>query len=142
MMGCNPTMYPMNPKESIPKDEGGKLVDTTEFKSIVGGLSYLVHTWPNIAYSVGIIRRYMEKPIMLHQHPPKRILRYIKGTLEYGLVYMKNSRNNILSGYSDSDLAGHVDDRRSTGGMAFYLNESLVKQNSWQQQQLRVKLSG
>ncbi|XP_074337614.1 secreted RxLR effector protein 161-like [Apium graveolens] len=83
---------------------------------------------------MGIISRYMEKPTMLHQHAAKRILRYIKGTLEYGLVYTKNSSNNKLSGYSDSDLAGHVDDGRSTGGMAFYLNESLV---TWVSQKQR-----
>lgn len=88
MMGCNPTKYPMDPKELITKDEGGKPVDSTEFKSIVGGLRYLVHTRPDIAYSVGIISRYMEKPTVLHQHAAKRILRYIRGTLGYGLVYI------------------------------------------------------
>ena len=134
MMGCNPTKYPMDPKEIISKDEGGKLVDTTEFKSIVGGLRYLVHTRPDIAYSVGIISRYMEKPTVMHQNAAKRILRYIKGTLEFGLVYTKNSDNNILSGFSDSDLSGHMDDRRSTGGIAFYLNESLV---TWVSQKQR-----
>ena len=79
MMGCNPTKYPMDPKESITKDEGGKPVDTTGFKSIIGGLRYLVHTRPNIAYSVGIISKYMVKPTVLHQHAAKRILRYIRG---------------------------------------------------------------
>lgn len=116
----------MDTKECITKDEHGRPVDATEFKSNVGGLRYLVHTRPDIAYSVGIISRYMEKPTVLHQQAAKRILRYVRGTLEYGLVYTKDSENNLLSGYSDSDLVGHVDDRRSTGGMAFYLNESLV----------------
>lgn len=86
MLKCNPIKYPMDPKESISKDEGGKLVDTTEFKSIVGGLRYLVHTRSDISYSVGIISRYIEKPTVMHQHVAKRILRYIRGTLEYGLV--------------------------------------------------------
>lgn len=134
MLECNPTKYPMDPKESLTKDEGGKLVDTTQFKSIVGGLRYLVHTRPNIAYSVGIINRFMEKPTIQHQNAAKRILRYIKGTLEFGLIYTKDGNNNILSGYSDSDLAGHVDDRRSTGAMAFYLNERLV---TWVSQKQR-----
>lgn len=81
---------------------------------------------PNTAYAVGIISKYMVKPTVLHQHAAKRILRYIRGTLEYGLVYTRNNNNNLLSGYSDSDLAGHVDDGRSTEVMAFYLNETLV----------------
>lgn len=134
MLECNPTKYPMDPNESLTKDEGGKLVDTTQFKSIIGGLRYLVHTRPDIAYSVGIISRFMENPTILHQHAAKQILRYIKGTLKFGLVYTKDGNNNILSGYSDSDLAGHVDDRKSTGGMAFYLNESLV---TWVSQKQR-----
>lgn len=92
----------------------------------MGGLRYLVHTRPDIAFPVGIVSRYMEQPTTMHLNAVKRILRYVKGTVEFGLVYTKNGGNNILTGYSDSDLAGHIDDRRSTGGMAFYLNESLI----------------
>lgn len=50
----------------------------------------------------------------------------MKGTLGLRLVYSKSSGNNVLTGFSDSDLVGHIEDRRSTGGVAFYLNESLV----------------
>ena len=134
MGDCNPTKYPMDPKENISKDEGGVLVDTTQFKSLVGGLRYLVHTRPDIAFSVGIVSRFMEKPTTMHLNAAKRILRYIKGTLNFGLVYSKNSGNNVLTGYSDSDLAGQVEDRKSTGGMVFYLNESLV---TWVSQKQR-----
>lgn len=63
---------------------------------------------------------------MMHLNAAKRILRYVKGTLEYGLVYTDESTNNLLTCYSDSDLAGHIDDRKSAGGMVFYLNESLI----------------
>lgn len=133
MWDCNPTKIPMDPKECIGKDEGGKLVDVTKFKSMIGGLRYLVHTRPDIAYAVGIVSRFMEKPTMMHQLTAKRILRYIKGTLSFGLIYTKGSGSDLLTGYSDSDLAGHVDDRRSTGGMVFYLNEGLVTWSSQKQ---------
>lgn len=56
----------------------------------------------------------------------KRILRYVKGTLDYGLVYPKGRGHYLLEGYSDSDLEGSIEDRRSTGGMAFYLDECLI----------------
>lgn len=134
MAGCNPTKFSMDPKLLITKDEGGTPVDSTLFKSMVGGLRYLVHTRPDIAFSVGIISRYMEHPTVMHLNAAKRILRYIQGTFEYGLVYSKDSSNNVLTGYSDSDLAGHIDDRKSTGGMVFYLNESLV---TWVSQKQR-----
>lgn len=50
----------------------------------------------------------------------------MKGTLDFGLVYSRENGNNVLTGYSDSDLAGNIEDRKSTGGMAFYLNDSLI----------------
>lgn len=131
---CNSAKYPMEVKLHIGKDEKGKAVDSTQFKSLVGGLRYLVHTRPDIAFAVGIVSRFMERPTMLHLNAVKRILRYIKGTMELGLVYMKGTGNYILSGYSDSDLAGNVEDRRSTGGMAFYLDESLI---TWVSQKQR-----
>ena len=134
MAECNSTKYPMDPKEIMTKDEGGKSVDATQFKSLVGGLRYLVHTRPDIAYAVGMVSRYMERPTTMHMNAVKRILRYIKGTLQFGLTYTQKSGNNVLTGFSDSDLAGNVDDRKSTGGVVFYLNESLV---TWVSQKQR-----
>lgn len=131
---CNPVKYPMELKIQMHKDEGGKLVNSTEFKSLIGGLRYLVHTRPDIAYSVGVVSRFMEKPTTLHLNAAKRILRYVRGTLEYGLVYNEGKGDYLLSGFSDSDLAGNFEDRKSTGGMAFYLNESLI---TWVSQKQR-----
>ncbi|XP_074361468.1 secreted RxLR effector protein 161-like [Apium graveolens] len=93
---------------------------------MIGGLRYLVHTRLDIVYSVGIASRFMECPTALHRNAVKRIIRYIQGTLQFGLVYTKDSGNNVLTRFADSDLAGSLDDRRSTGGMCFYLNDSLI----------------
>lgn len=134
MSDCNSTSYPMDPKEQITRDEKGEAVNSTMFKSMIGGLRYLVHTRPDIAYSVGIVSRHMERPTKLHFNAVKRILRYVKGTVHYGLVYSEDSRNNVLTGFSDSDLAGQLDDRRSTGGMVFYLNDSVI---TWVSQKQR-----
>lgn len=68
----------------------------------------------------------MERSTVMHQGAVKRILRYVKGTLEYGIVYKSGAGDYLLDGYSDNDVAGSLDDRRCTGGVAFYLNESLV----------------
>lgn len=126
MESCNPTRFPMDPKAVITKDEGGTAVNATEYKSIIGGLRYLVHTRPDIAFAVGIISRYMEKPTELHLNAAKRILRYIRGTVSYGLIYSETSANNAITGFSDSDLGGNVEDRKSTSGVVFYLNESVI----------------
>lgn len=116
MSEYNSTRIPMDSKEPITKEkvEGGELIDATQYKSMIGGLCYLVHTRPDIAYAVGVVSRYMEKPTKLHQNAAKRILRYIKGTVDFGLVYTKTSGNNVIIGFSDSDLAGRLDDRHST----------------------------
>ncbi|XP_074363616.1 secreted RxLR effector protein 161-like [Apium graveolens] len=76
----------------------------------------------------------MERPTELHLNAVKRICRYVKGTLHYGLVYKRGQGNYILSEFSDSDLAGSTDDRKSTGGMAFYLDENLI---TWVSQKQR-----
>lgn len=131
---CNPVKFPMDLKENINRDEGGEAVNATEYKSMIGGLRYLVHTRPDIAFSVGILSRHMERPTELHQNAAKRVLRYVKGTIHFGLVYSKDSGNNILTGFTDSDLGGDLDDRRSTGGMVFYLNESII---TWVSQKQR-----
>lgn len=119
MLECNPTTYPIDPKVLITSDEKGEIMDATMFKSMVGGLRYLLHIRTNISFSVRVVSRYMERPTKLHLEAVKRIMRYVKGTIHFGLVYSEDSKNNVLNGFSDSDLAGHLDDRRSTSGMFF-----------------------
>lgn len=58
MRECNHTIYPMDPKELISRDERGQVVDVTMYKSMVGGLCYLVNTRPDIAFSIGIVSRF------------------------------------------------------------------------------------
>ena len=70
-----------------------------------------------------------------HQQAVKHILRYIRGTIDYGLVYVNEKDSRFLYGFTDSDLAGDVIDRRSTGGMCFYLNKNLI---SWTSQKQKV----
>lgn len=123
----------MEPKVQLSKDEYGKCVNPTDYKSLVGGLRYLVHTRPDIAYAVGIVSRYMEKPNVMHLNAVKRILRYVRGTIDFGLIYSREQGSYLLSGFSDSDLAGNLDDRKSTAGLAFYLNDSLITRVSQKQ---------
>lgn len=126
MKDCNPTKIPMEHKVLLTKDKSGAAIDSTEYKSIVGGLHYLVHTRSDISYAVGIISRFMERPTVMHMNAARRIMCYIKRTLGYDLSYSKDSGNYILTGFSESDLDGHIDDRRSTSGIIFYLNMSVI----------------
>jgi hypothetical protein len=101
-------------------------VDATEYKRMIGCLRYLLQSKLDLSYAVGMGSRFMEKPTVKHLHAVKQIMRYIKGTLNYGLVYTQERREEVLVGYTDSDVGGDLVGRRSTGGMAFYLNDSLV----------------
>ncbi|KAG6520324.1 hypothetical protein ZIOFF_017373 [Zingiber officinale] len=139
MADCNATKHPMEPKTQLHKDLEGTPIDATEYRRLIGCLRYLLHTRPDLSYSVGMASRYMERPTIMHHKVVKQILRYLKGTIHFGLVYIKGPQEFCIFGYSDSDLAGDLDGRKSTSGMAFYLNESLVSWNS--QKQKTVALS-
>nr|GFB90230.1 hypothetical protein [Tanacetum cinerariifolium] len=101
----------------------GKAVDSTLFKSLVESLRYLTYTRPDILFVVGLISRFMEEPTAKHLKIAKRILRYIKGTIDYGMFY-STSEDFKLVRYSDSDWAGSKDDGRSTPGFLFFLGNN------------------
>ena len=103
---------------------------------MVGSLRYLVNTRPDLAYSVGIVSRFMEAPTTEHWAAVKHILRYIKGTTNFGCVYLREKKEMVeLLGYSDSDMAGDVDGRKSTSGVAYFLGRSIV---SWLSQKQKA----
>jgi hypothetical protein len=77
-----------------------------------------MHTRPDLAYSVGIASRFMEKPTVMHMRAVKQILRYLKGTIDLGLVYTQGGSEEVL-GYTDSDVGGDLVGRRSTAGWHF-----------------------
>jgi hypothetical protein len=103
-------------------------VDAMRYRHIVGSLRYLVHTRPNLAYVVGYVRRFLERPTEEHLQAVKKILCYFIRMLEYGLRYGRRTGNAGLVGYCDSDLAGDIDPRKSTTGVLFFLGNCLV---SW-----------
>ncbi|MBE2321243.1 Ty1/Copia family ribonuclease HI, partial [Solirubrobacter sp. CPCC 204708] len=107
-------------------------VDPTYFKSLVGSLRYLTCTRPDILYGVELISRYMETPDQSHLNAAKRILRYIKGTVNEGLFYT-TTENFSLIGYSDSDWGRDLDERKSTTGFVFFLGNTAFTWSSKKQ---------
>ena len=94
---------------------------------MIGGLQYLTHTRPDIENAVRIVARFQVDPREAHYATVKRILRYLKGTLEFELRYDR-SNDFILSAYIDADWAENIDKILSTNGGAFFLGGRLV---SW-----------
>uniref|UniRef100_A0ACD6ARQ8 Uncharacterized protein n=1 Tax=Avena sativa TaxID=4498 RepID=A0ACD6ARQ8_AVESA len=135
MEGCNPAHTPMEERLKLSRESTAKEVDATKYRQIVGSLRYLVHTRPDLAFAVGFVSRFMERPTVEHMPAVKRILRYVAGTTHYGLHYWRKTKEAQLIGYSDSDLAGDIDTRKSTSGTLFFLGNNLV---SWQSLKQRV----
>ncbi|XP_020258582.1 uncharacterized protein LOC109834991 [Asparagus officinalis] len=129
---CNPVNTPVAIGMKLSREGDGRFVDSILFKSLVGSLRYLTITRPDIAYGVGLVSRYMETPNESHWLVAKRILRYIKGTLNLGLFYAYDENVQLVS-YSDSDWGGDQDERKNTIGYVFYLGSTAFSWTSKKQ---------
>ncbi len=109
-------------------DGVSKPVNSSTYQSMVGSLLYAaMATRPDIAQAVSVVSKFNANPNAAHLMAVKRILRYLKGTLNLALKY-ERSDSGTLIGYSDADWAGDQDDRRSTTGNVFLLGGGAV---SW-----------
>lgn len=140
MKDCNSVSIPTKPGLKLIKTGAGKKVYVTLYKQIVGSLMYLTSTRPNIMYVVSLISRYMENPTEIHLLAAKRILSYVKGTTDFGILY-KNGRNSVLIGFLDSDYTGDLDDRKSTSGFLFMLNFGAITWSSKKQQIVTLSIA-
>ena len=131
-----------------PVNASQKLIQTTEeddtidkglYQSVVGSLLYLsTCTRPDIAFAVSNVAKFCSKPTKSHWTAVKRIMRYLKGTTRYGLLYRESDFKECV-GYSDADWAGDVNDYRSTSGYIFQFGGAAV---SWKsRKQTSVALS-
>jgi len=101
MSNCNPVNTPIAIGMKLSRKENGDFVDSTLFKSLVGSLRYLI-TRHDITYGVELVSRYKETPKESYWLDARRILRYIKGTLNLGLFYTYGEAAELVS-YSDSN---------------------------------------
>ena len=105
------------------------------YQQAIGCLTYITTaTRPDIAAAVGALSQYMSKPSKDHWKGVKRILRYLKGTLKYGLQFSAQEEKPELFGYTGADWAGDVDTRRSTSGYVFQIGSGTVSWSSRKQQ--------
>ena len=87
MSECNASKMPMECLLKLDRNGEGLEVESTLFRRIIGCLRYLTLTRPDLIYLVSYLSRFMSKPYSNHMTATKRILRYVKGTIEYGLIY-------------------------------------------------------
>jgi hypothetical protein len=129
---CNLALTPMEERLKLSRDSTTE-VDATQYRRLVGSFRYLAHTRPDLAFSVGYVSRFMQRPTTEYQQAVKRIIRYVAGTLDHGLYYPSCPVEAHLVRYDDSDHAGNIDTSKSTSGILFF-GKSLVSWQSVKQQ--------
>ncbi|XP_028088024.1 uncharacterized protein LOC114288667 [Camellia sinensis] len=133
--GLESTKYartPMSTNLHISKDSFGTNVDPTLYRSMVGSLLYLITSHLDIAFSVGVCARYQACPKKSHLIAVKRIIKYVNGTLGYGIWFSTDTTAEI-TGFSDADWVGCADDCKGTSKGCFYLGNNLVAWHSKRQ---------
>ena len=133
MVGSNPPNTLMEAQLKRKKEGGGRSVDARLYKSLIRSLRYLVHMRPDMAYSVSIFSRYMVNPTFNYWTAAKRVLRYLKGTIDFSLIYEKGMKDLNVINYSDSEFTSDVEDRKSTSGHVFFLGCLPITWNSFKQ---------
>ncbi|GKD60170.1 putative RNA-directed DNA polymerase [Tanacetum coccineum] len=143
LSNCNPVSSPMVTSSSLSLDDSTAFSNPVKYRQVVGSLQYVTLSRPDIAFAVNKVCQYMHAPTENHWSAVKRILRYLHGTVEHGMLIRRSSGSTLqaftdvlwkgnpdtsLEAFSDADWAGDSDDRRSTGGFAIYLGSNLI---SW-----------
>jgi hypothetical protein len=127
MSEAKPINTPMASTTTLSAFEGEPFPDHTLYRSIVGALQYLALTRPDIAFTVNKLSQFMQQPLLPHWQSIKRLLRYLKNTIHFGLQIYRNS-SPLIQAFSDADWVGSRDDRRSTGSYCIFLGKNLI---SW-----------
>ena len=130
----NPVYTPMDSKAKLePNKEQVNKKYLVLFQGIIGCLLYIaLGTRPDIAFSVIKLARFASNPSLYHISSAKRVLRYLKATRDYGIIYYNNIYNknshSFISGYCDSDYTNDINTAKSTLGFIFILAGGLI---SW-----------
>nr|GFB68136.1 retrovirus-related Pol polyprotein from transposon TNT 1-94 [Tanacetum cinerariifolium] len=125
---------PLVEKSKLDEDLQGKPVDATLYRSMTISLMYLTSSRPDLTYTVCLCARYQAKPTKKHLNAVKRIFRYLKGNINMGIWYSKDTGMS-LTAYADADAdqTGCQDTRHSTSGSAQFLGDKLVSWSSKKQ---------
>ena len=125
MTDCKPCSTPVDTQEKLSAALGDSVADPTAYRSLAGALQYLTFTSPDLTYAVQQVWLHMHDPRESHLAALKRLLRYVRGTIDLGMVLHRSPSAELVV-YTDADWAGCPDTRRSTSGYAVFLGANLV----------------
>ena len=115
---------PMDSNLKLLADDSSELVDTTHYRQIIGSLMYLTNTRPDICFVVNTLSQYLVQR-WVHLVATKHVMRYLKGTIEFGLYY-DSIHEYRLYGYTDADWARSISDRKNTSGGCYSLGSAVI----------------
>nr|GEX00629.1 retrovirus-related Pol polyprotein from transposon TNT 1-94 [Tanacetum cinerariifolium] len=115
MESSDPMDTPMVEKSKLDEDPQGKAIDPTHYRGMVRTLMYLTASRSDLTFFVCMCARYQAKPTEKHLHAVKRIFKYLRGTVNKGLWYPKDSSIALIA-YADVDHASCQDTKRITSG--------------------------
>ncbi|GKC05204.1 retrovirus-related pol polyprotein from transposon TNT 1-94, partial [Tanacetum coccineum] len=137
METCEPADTPKVEKSKLDEDPQGKDVDPTRYRGMIGTLMYLTSSRSDLVFAVCMRARYQAKPTKKHLHAVKRIFRYLRGSINMGMWYPKDSCI-ALTTFADTDHAGCQDTRKSTSGSMQLLGDRLVSWSSKKQKSTAI----
>ena len=138
MLECKVMATPMDSNLKLLVDDSSELVDVTHYRQIIGSLMYLTNTRTDICFAMNTLSQYRVQPRRVHLVTEKHVMRYLKGTIDFGLYY-DGSHEYILYGYTNVYWAGSISDRKSTSGVCFCFRYAM---SSWfSRKQSSVSLS-
>nr|GEU91593.1 retrovirus-related Pol polyprotein from transposon TNT 1-94 [Tanacetum cinerariifolium] len=124
-------------KSKLDEDKEGKAVDPLHYRGMIGTLLYFTASRLDLQFAICMCAKYQARPIEKHLHAVKRIFRYLRGTVNRGLWYPKDS-SIALTAFADADHAGCQDTRRSTSGSMQLLGYRLVSWSSKMQKSVAI----
>jgi hypothetical protein len=125
MSVCKPCFTLFDTQAKLSATLGDPVADPTAYRSLAGALQYLTFTRPDLTYAIQQICLHMHDPRESHLAALKRLLRYVRDTVDFGLVLHQSSSAELVV-YTDADWAGCPDTRRSTSGYAVFLGGNLI----------------
>nr|GFB81087.1 ribonuclease H-like domain-containing protein [Tanacetum cinerariifolium] len=134
MVNCNLSRTPVDTESKL-GDDGDPVSDPTLYQSLAGSFYFITFTRLNISYAVQQVCLYMHDHREPHFSALKRILRYVRGTLDHGLQLISSSTTSLVA-YSDADWAGCATSQRSTSGFCVFLRNNLLSWSSKRQPML------
>lgn len=140
MSDCNPVSSPLDLNQKLSMESSPKCQDEIDrmsrvpYQEAIGSIMYAAQlTRPDICFAVSMLSRFNHNPSMAHWNAVKRVLRYMKGTVDAKLVFDRDGNPGII-GYCDADWANDLDLRRSTTGYMFLFHGAAISWSAKRQQ--------